>query len=288
MPEGGCPTPGVTPGPKGNLDRVAPSLHRADTEGSGRPIIFVHGWQLSAATEKIDYEPMFTGESGWRRVYAGLPAMGGYPPSDELGSLDSFADGLAALIEDEVEGEPFALAGTSMGGLLAAAVADRFEGRLRGLLLRVPMLTAMSEDRELPQGRGVRSSYLVDVAIDARIPGQIVELSIEKAKNVWGPARKQAAEHGKYLAALREDAVRYSLSSEPLQREFLEPALVLTGRLDGRVGYRDAFPWIERMPRATFAALDGESHVLPAARRELFEILVRDWLQRMDEVWDRE
>jgi len=67
---------------------------------------------------------------------------------------------------------------------------------------------------------------------------------------------------------------------------FSKPTLVLTGRQDIDVGYRDAWRLVECYPRATFVALDRADHGLPIDETDLFEALVLNWLQRVEE-WRR-
>ena len=62
------------------------------------------------------------------------------------------------------------------------------------------------------------------------------------------------------------------------------PALILVGRQDSSVGYRDAWSVLEDYPRATLAVLDREDHGLPVERRAVFDALVNDWLDRFEEM----
>ncbi|MGD0429558.1 MAG: hypothetical protein ABSA58_00575 [Acetobacteraceae bacterium] len=60
--------------------------------------------------------------------------------------------------------------------------------------------------------------------------------------------------------------------------------MIITGRQDTAVGYRDAWQIIENYPRATFAVMDRADHGWPVDRLELFHSLVNDWLDRIEEM----
>jgi pimeloyl-ACP methyl ester carboxylesterase len=74
---------------------------------------------------------------------------------------------------------------------------------------------------------------------------------------------------------------------ENLAEAFAAPALILCGRQDAIVGYRDAWPVIEDYPpHATFAVLDWGGHIVAPARPDLFRTLVVDWLDRIEATAD--
>ena len=58
---------------------------------------------------------------------------------------------------------------------------------------------------------------------------------------------------------------------------FEGPALILTGREDHLVGYRDQAALLEHYPRATYAALDAAGHNVNLDQPEVAEALVRAW-----------
>ena len=49
------------------------------------------------------------------------------------------------------------------------------------------------------------------------------------------------------------------------------------------VGYKDALGVIEQFPRGTFAVLDRVGHSLAWEQPALFNALVREWLDRVEE-----
>ena len=70
---------------------------------------------------------------------------------------------------------------------------------------------------------------------------------------------------------------------DTLDEPLSAPALIVTGRQDAVVGYRDAWSIIENFPRATFAVLDRAGHTLEVDQQPLFRALVNEWLDRVEE-----
>ena len=59
--------------------------------------------------------------------------------------------------------------------------------------------------------------------------------------------------------------------------------MILVGRQDAAVGYRDAWEVLEDYPRGTFAVLDRAGHNLQIEQETLFNALVNEWLDRVEE-----
>jgi len=81
----------------------------------------------------------------------------------------------------------------------------------------------------------------------------------------------------------------YAFSFEAeLSARIEAPALIVAGRQDSIVGYRDAWPILEHLPRATFAVLDRAGHALEREQSELFNALAGEWLDRVEEHIERQ
>jgi pimeloyl-ACP methyl ester carboxylesterase len=64
---------------------------------------------------------------------------------------------------------------------------------------------------------------------------------------------------------------------------FKAPTLIIAGRQDSAVGYRDMWSILENYPRGTFAVLDRAGHDLQIEQEGLFNALVNEWLNRVEE-----
>jgi pimeloyl-ACP methyl ester carboxylesterase len=88
-----------------------------------------------------------------------------------------------------------------------------------------------------------------------------------------------------FQAKIREHPKNYAFSFDvdTLPKPFPAPTLIVTGRQDSWVGYRDAWEILENYPRATFVVLDRAGHFLGVEQEDLFHTLVGEWLDRVKE-----
>ena len=63
-----------------------------------------------------------------------------------------------------------------------------------------------------------------------------------------------------------------------MEKTFDEPTLIVAGRQDTIVGYRDAWSILDSYPRATFVVLDRADHGWPMETPNLLPALIDDWL----------
>jgi pimeloyl-ACP methyl ester carboxylesterase len=274
-----------------------PLAYKSFGADDGIPILFIHGWQLSNAYDIADFEPIFAHSQvpSYRRIYTDLPGMGATPADPSIVDLQSMYDQVATFIEQEISPSKFLLVGTSCGGYFARALATQFGEQILGVLLKVPMMEPddLRRDRDgfkaiVEDGEAVRlalsekqASSLGDILIQT--PAYIRSLLAKMTTSVWpgvGLAKSDV------LDPIRNDPRRYSLDllREPgREKVFEKPSLIITGRHDDVVGYRDSLRLLEIYPRATSVALDRGVHLLPVDEGDLVQSLVLDWLRRVEE-----
>ena len=264
--------------------------------GEGLSVLIIHGWTMSGLVEAVDFEPMFTRRSGYRRIYVDLPGMGETPIGNAK-NLDDMFKRVSSFIEKQILPSKFLLVGSSVGGYFARALAYKYDSSVEGLLLRFPVVEPVLSKRDVdhPFVAAFADAAFLSSLSDADrellgdIPVQAPEYLHtyrERLQTIVLPAI--AASNGTALARIREDPMRYRLtvplhgSGEP----FLKPTLIVTGRQDSDVGYRDAWTLVPAYPRATFVALDRANHGLPVDESEmtLFKSLVENWLWRAEEL----
>jgi pimeloyl-ACP methyl ester carboxylesterase len=260
-----------------------------EAHGEGRPILLLHGWTMDRRVEIFDYEKIFAARPGWWRIYPDLPGMGRSVAKAGLSNQDDVLDSLLAFVDQVLPGR-FVLAGTSLGAYLARAIAARRRSSIAGLLLRVPCIFAEDARRTLPPFEALVADEAFMASLDADDRAYLGDLLIQtpayaeslkhKGDAVVQPAIQATAP---IANEIRADPKRYGFSFDLIEAEktFDEPTLIIAGRRDTSVGYRDAWSILDSYPRATFVALDRADHGWPMETPNLLPALVDDWLERI-------
>ena len=268
------------------------SLLSSHEIGDGLPVLIIHGWEMSLEVEKQAFEPVFSKAHGLRRIYVDLPGMGA-TPANNVRDLDDMYSRLVQFIDARLGKSRFLLAGSSAGAYLARAIAQKYVDGVDGLLLRVPLIEPKDGLRDLdPFQPLVRNEQLMSSMSgeDKKLLGDVLiqtpaYIESLKAKyEVVGSALKAA--DNKVLDPIRADPQRYHLSidlDDKESKKLLAPTLILCGRHDDVVGYRDSLRLLELYPRSTYVVLDRGRHGLPVDEDGVFESLIRDWLTRVEE-----
>ncbi|KAH8700486.1 Alpha/Beta hydrolase protein [Talaromyces proteolyticus] len=261
--------------------------------GEGLPVLIIHGWELDGKAEELDFEPIFTKalQTSLRRIYVDLPGMG-KTPANNIKDLDDIYLRLVHFIDARLGKSKFLIMGSSCGGYLARALAQKYVDQVDGLLLRVPLIEPKDDLRDLDTFQPLVLNEQLMSSLSSEDKALLGDIHIQtptyikslKAKyEAILPALKAADKE--VLDPIRADPQRYQIShaSDNTHSKFLAPTLILCGRQDEVVGYRDSLRLLELYPRSTFVVLDRGRHDLPVDENGVFEALVRNWLTRVDE-----
>ncbi len=258
-----------------------------ETRGQGMPVLMLHGWSLDHHHMLEDMEPLFQGRSGWKRIYPDLPGHGRTPGADWITCEDDMLDVVLEFIEHVIGEERFLLAGISWGAYLARGVILRRASQVDGLLMSVPLIVAPDAERTRPP----HVNLVEDPDMLAELqPGEewVPEMAVVQSRELLANIRavQGFSTPGGDLAfqeRIRTVPENYACSFDidALAEPFPAPTLIVTGRQDASVGYRDAWQIIENYPRATFAVLDMAGHLLTIEQRTLFRALGSEWLDRV-------
>ena len=258
--------------------------------GSGTPVLMVHGWEMDSNVEALDFEPIFNSLPSFRRIYVDLPGMGS-TPAGNIQNLDDIQLRLNHFVDTVISPSRFLVVGTSCGGYHARALASKYRDQVDGLLLRVPLVEPDNSKRDLDRFQTLVPNAELMAALSPEdrdllgdVPIQTPEyIAALKAKLMGSELPAVRASDSAVLGPIRADPQRYRLSSQfhAGSEKFAAPTLILCGRHDEVVGYRDSLRLLELYPRSTFVVLDGGTHSWPVVEQNLFEILVGNWLTRV-------
>lgn len=259
-----------------------------ETKGTGKPILLIHGLGCDINLMTGAFEPIFAKEDQeYQRIYVDLPGMGesshtlSYASSDKiLGILEGFVD--------KIIGEKhFLLIGQSYGGYLAQGLVAHYKYQIDGLNLLCPMVVPDGEQRQVPK------KYLSFTDAD-----YLSSLNTQKAekitKNLLVANQKTVERWQKEIIAGIHKANKIFLKALKNNYSFVvdvdkvikdmdydKPSLIMTGRQDTIVGYKDQWHLVDIFPRASFAVLDATDHSLQIEAPKIFTALVENWLKRI-------
>lgn len=235
-------------------------LTAADVRGDGPAILFVHGFPF----DRTLWRTLATTLTGWRRVAPDLRGFGDTPMQDGDGTLGTYADDLAALL-DAMEIDQAVLCGLSMGGYIAFEFMRRHPGRVRGLILANTRATADDADqragREKQAARVRRDgpAFLVDALLPRLLaPGtrQTMPDVVEQVRAMMGRASADGVVH-----AL--DAMRTRVDSTSTLATIRVPTLVIGGREDPIVPVPEVRAMADAIPGAHCTIVHDAGHLTP-------------------------
>lgn len=247
--------------------------------GSGMPVLIVHGWGISRLTMKAAFEPVFSTVEGYKRFYIDLPGMG----NSEHGDVKNSDDMLGVLHDFAVNviGEPFMIVGQSYGGLLTRGFVKKYPELIRKIILLVPcIIPGVRQGRVVPHRIVEKDDDLLSSLTGEERAG-FTQMNVVLTKDVWErykncliPALNSA--DWDFLNNVLEGS--FSFDPDDLKEPCTVPCLIITGKQDTEVGYKDQFDLMEKYTNATYCALEHAGHNLQIEQPEIFEGLVRNWL----------
>ena len=258
-----------------------------EIRGEGTPVLMLHGWSVDRELMKGCMEPVFAKmPDKYRRIYLDLPGMGFSKAGPSIRNADHMLDAILSFVDQILPGEQMILAGESFGCFLSRGFLAKRPDSVIGLLLICPCVIPGAIPRDVPPLRVLRldeaffaeipeeekSGFMAFHAVQTRETYQRYKTEIEPAFSRYD---KDFLEHR------LDGAFSYPLEDMPVP--FDRPALIVSGRQDTSVGYKNPFRLTEDYTRATFAALDMAGHNLQIEQPVLFEALVDDLLKRVAE-----
>jgi 3-oxoadipate enol-lactonase len=246
-------------------------------EGSGRPLLLIHGFPLSKAI----WEPQFDGLAGAARLLA--PDLRGHGNSEATPgpySMDMLADDCLVLLDSLGVKQPAVVCGLSMGGYAALAFARKYPSRLAGLILAATRAGADSAEgktnREKMATR-VREDGIQSVVL-SMLPKMLAPKTyetnpalVERVKDIM----EETSPQGMIAALLgmrdRPDATQ-SLGRIEV------PVLILHGADDQLIPAAEAESMHSAVRGSRLEILPEAGHLLNMEQPELFNQAVRNFL----------
>lgn len=255
--------------------------------GEGRPIVQLHGYFPDHRLMTGCMEPIFTKRPGYRRIYPDLPGMGKTSSADWIVNSDKMLEVVLELIEQVIPGEKFILAGESYGGYLARGIVKQWPERVDGLMLLCPCVVADRSKRDRPTHIVLKEDLQLMASLTETEAEEFGSMAVVQNRAIWERFRDEIwsgvrMADEQWLTHLQNTGYEFSFDVDSLSQPFSKPTLLLAGRQDASVGYKDAWRLMDNYPRTTFAVLDQAGHNLQLEQENLFNCLVGEWLDRIE------
>jgi len=256
--------------------------------GDGHPVICLHGFGPDHRSMTGCMEPIFQQRDGWKRIYPDLPGMGKTPGTEWIVNSDQMLGVVLDFIDALIPGQRFVLAGDSYGGYLARGAVRRRSALIDGLLLICPAIIPDSAKRTLPPHVTLVKDPTLLSGLEPEEGEDFESFAVVQSQRIWERTRDEVGvgfeiADEAFLSRLKTYGYPFSFDIDAGPVRFEKPTLILVGRQDAMVGYRDAWGILENYPRATYAVLDRAGHNLQIEQESLFNALVGEWIDRVAE-----
>ena len=258
--------------------------------GKGDPVVLMHGWPLTGDT--FDDLAIKLVEAGKRCI---IPDRRGFGRSEQPWDgydYDSFADDVAAILEDASISQPVALVGFSMGGgEVARFLSKQGKARVNAAVLASSVVPKVAQSDDYPDG--VPQAKLDQVATQMQEDRYGFLQTFLKQFYGWGVLSRPVSEGvlagSFHQASMASARATYAAAQAWAGTDFRPdlpafegvPTLIIHGTADANVPFdgtgRKA---AEALPHATLIEYDGSPHGIFETDKERFARDVVEFLTR--------
>ena len=258
-------------------------LHVHD-EGSGTPILFVHGFPLSHV---MWHEQLSALASEFRVIAPDLRGFGESEVTEGVVLMDTFADDLAAVLDQLgiSRTQKIVLCGLSMGGYIAWQFVRKYSDRLQGLIL--------CDTRALPDtpaGISSRRKLAATVLQHGTEPVAAIMLP-----NLFSPVSKETRQRAVELTrqCLLDTspqgiaAASLGMAARPAATDDLPaieiPSLLIVGEQDPISTVAEMQSIASSMPNAELVIIPAAGHLSPLENPQPVNQAIREFVNGLDQ-----
>lgn len=260
------------------LDIEGTNLHYV-IEGEGVPIFIIHGNHVDYRLMYGCLETCFTDVMKYKRIYIDIPGLGKSIPGENIKSWTDLRDVLMKGIEHLIGTEKFIMIGESFGAHLLRSILENRLEQVIGVMFLCPWIPDI--EQKLPYREVIIKEDKFLSTLNKEEYEGFHYMAVAETEDTYIRFRRDILpgiklNDRKYIDELESDIT--------FDRKLIyeKPTLFIMGKQDHVAGYEAAFKLMEQYPRATYTTLDSCGHNAQIERVDLFEVLVRDWLERVN------
>ena len=249
--------------------------------GSGVPILIVHGNGVDHRS-LLGIEPAFQDAPAYERLYIDLPGFGGTAALKGQGGLVHYAQWLDRAVTELIGTTPFAVIGSSLGGLLARDIAANRPRQCRAMALLAPVVSPNRANRTLPNAVVFEQDHALLDSLSEFEREAFTAMTVVQNRANWERYRRYIIPGIQSVDSAASDRldVSYALPTMPEERthHFRGETLIITGRQDAVVGFTDQWELAMRYEHASYSLLDRTGHNVQIERPDVVNALLHHWL----------
>jgi pimeloyl-ACP methyl ester carboxylesterase len=249
-------------------------------EGSGPPILFVHGFPLSHSMWRAQLEAFSVGH----RVIA--PDLRGFGESDVTEgtvTMEQHADALAVLLDELNVNEPVVLCGLSMGGYIAWQFQQKYPERLRALILCDTR--AIADTPEVIENRKRLAMMVVEngsaAVASVMLPNLFSPATGDRDQSVIDELRQTISTTSPQGIAAASLGMAERPDVTSLLPSIETPSLLIVGEDDGISTPEEMKTIADAMPNARLEVIPEAGHMSPLENPEPVNAAIREFLHSL-------
>ncbi len=249
-----------------------------EDEGSGLPVLFIHGYPLNRSL----WQPQVEGLSDSGRILApDLRGHGDSQPSKGPYTMDLLAADCIALLDSLELRKPVIICGLSMGGYIALALYRNYPERLGGLILAATRASADSPEgkKNRDQAANLAKEKGVEAVVESMLPKMMSPKTYQQNPELVEKVRKMM--EATSLEGVLGDLM--GMKERPDSRPLLEtidiPTLVIHGADDQIISAEETRQMHSQIPGAVLETVPDAGHLLNLEQTEIFNRAVRHFIQ---------
>ena len=247
-------------------------------EGTGPPILFVHGFPLSHSM----WQPQVFTFAGDHRVI--VPDLRGFGESDVTEgtvTMEQYADDLLALLDELNVNEPVVLCGLSMGGYIAWQFQQKYADRLRALILCDTR--AIADTPEGAENRQRLAKMVIEngsaAVASAMLPNLFSPATGDRDQSVIDELRQTIAATSPQGIAAASLGMAERPDVTPLLSSIETPTLLIVGEDDGISTPEEMKTIADAMPNARLEVIPKAGHMSPLENPKSVNAAIHGFLQ---------
>ncbi|HEX8492952.1 MAG TPA: alpha/beta hydrolase [Pyrinomonadaceae bacterium] len=250
-----------------------------DDEGSGQPVVLLHGYPFNRSMWREQVEVL---SDSYRVITPDLRGLGETTAAGDVAAMDEMARDVAALL-DELEIRRAVVGGLSMGGYVTFSFYRRFPLRVRALILadtRPQADTDEARRSRMEQAQTILRDGMEAIA-DSFLTKVLAPATLAEQPNTVSRVRRMITSTNPQGAA----AALQGMAARSDQTDFLPgilaPTLIIVGSLDKLTPRQDAELMRREIRGSRLEVISGAAHISNIERPAEFNRSLADFLQTL-------